>query len=208
MQTLQETRRQVSDNLRFIGQAIRRPVSIGAVMPSSKSLAEAMAAEIDPDLPGRVIELGGGTGNITAALLDGQVLARDLIVLERQAELCQVIARRFPEITVLRGDATRLGRLLRKAGGLPVKAVVSGLPLLTMPRRVEAAIVTQAFSVMAADGIFVQFTYGPLSPITRSITNSLDIVGFRSNWVLDNMPPAAVWVYRRRSALPALKQAV
>lgn len=203
MQTLQETRRQVRDNFSFLRQAIRRPVSIGAVMPSSKSLAEAMAAEIDPSLPGRVIELGGGTGNITAALLDGHVDARDLVVIERETELCHVIARRFPEVNVRQGDATRLGRLLRKSKEPPVKAVVSGLPLLTMPKRIEAAIVNQAFSVMKQDGIFVQFTYGPLSPITRSITNALDIVGMRSDWVLDNMPPAAVWVYRHRSARAA-----
>ena len=61
---------------------------------------------------------------------------------------------------------------------------------------------------MQDDGIFVQFTYGPLSPITRSVSNSLDIAGLRSDWVLDNVPPAAVWVYRQRSALPPLKQAV
>lgn len=207
MQTLQETRRQVRDNLSFIRRAITRPKSIGAVMPSSKSLADAMAAEIDPDQPGRVIELGGGTGNITAALLNGRVLPKDLIVIEQEPELCKVISRRFPDIKVIQGNAARLHLLLRN-DRQPVKAVVSGLPLLSMKRRIEAAIVGSAFIVMQNDGIFVQFTYGPLSPITRSVSNSLDIAGLRSDWVLDNVPPAAVWVYRHRSAVPPLKQAV
>ena len=61
---------------------------------------------------------------------------------------------------------------------------------------------------MQDGGKFIQFTYGPLSPITRSVSNSLDIVGLRSDWVLDNVPPAAVWVYRHRAAVPPLKQAV
>lgn len=207
MQTLQETRRQVRDNLSFIRRAITRPKSIGAVMPSSKSLADAMAAEIDPDQPGRVVELGGGTGNITAALLNGRVLPKDLIVIEQEPELCKVISRRFPDIKVIQGNAARLHLLLR-GDRQPVKAVVSGLPLLSMKRRIEAAIVGSAFIVMQDDGIFVQFTYGPLSPITRSVSNSLDIAGLRSDWVLDNVPPAAVWVYRHRSAVTALKQAV
>jgi len=46
----------------------------------------------------------------------------------------------------------------------------------------------------------VQFTYGPLSPVSRSISRDLDIVGARVDWVLDNVPPASVWNYRRRAA--------
>ena len=61
--------------------------------------------------------------------------------------------------------------------------------------------------MLADDGIFIQFTYGPLPPITRAVTNAQDLVGQRSEWVLDNMPPAAVWVYRRRAPGSALKQA-
>ena len=70
------------------------------------------------------------------------------------------------------------------------------------------SIMRNCFSILEPGGVFVQFTYGPLSPITRSVSNSLDIAGLRSDWVLDNVPPAAVWVYRHRSAVPSLKQAV
>ncbi len=207
MQTLHETKRQVRDNLSFIRRAIRRPGSIGAVMPSGKSLAGAMAAEVDPAAPGPVVELGGGTGNITSALLDRGIPARDLVVIEREPDLCQVIARRFPQLRVLQGNATRLGRLLRNERVPPVKAVVSGLPLLSIPKRIEESVIAQAFSVLDDDGIFIQFTYGPLAPIGRAVTNAQHLVGQRSEWVLDNMPPAAVWVYRRRPMGEALKHA-
>ena len=42
-----ETQHDLLRNLRFLRLWLKRPVSLGAVMPSSKSLATAMAAEID-----------------------------------------------------------------------------------------------------------------------------------------------------------------
>ena len=199
-----ETQRDLVRNLRFLRLWLQRPVSLGAVMPSSKSLAAAMAAEINPSAPGAVVELGGGTGNITAALLESGIDPKDLVVIEQEAALCRVISTRFPGIRVICGDATRLRRLLREAGINRVKAVVSGLPLLSIPKKAERLIVAQAFSVLAEDGSFVQFTYGPRSPVSRSIASGLDIVGGRSHWVLDNLPPAAVWQYRRRGEMPAI----
>ena len=51
--------------------------------------------------------------------------------------------------------------------------------------------------MLAQDGVFVQFTYGPLSPVPRVITRSLELVKDRSAWVLRNVPPASVWRYSR-----------
>ena len=65
--------------------------------------------------------------------------------------------------------------------------------------------IAAAFKVLPEDGALVQFTYGPRAPVSRAIARGLDIVGERAHWVLDNLPPAAVWQYRRRAALPELK---
>ncbi|MGH6618516.1 MAG: hypothetical protein ACREF6_03135, partial [Alphaproteobacteria bacterium] len=58
-------------------------------------------------------------------------------------------------------------------------------------------ILAQAFEVLLQDGVFVQYTYGPLSPVPRCITRSLALVKDRSAWVLRNVPPASVWRYSR-----------
>lgn len=202
------SRNPVRDHFRFLRTWLRSPTRVGAVMPSGRSLAAAMASEIDPSIPGAVVELGGGTGNITAALLDSAVAPRDLVVIEQEPSLCRVIAERFPDVKVICGDARRLRRLLREAGIGKVKAVVSGLPLLSMPKRTEHAIMSQVFAVLPEDGVYVQFTYGPRAPISRPIATALDLLGDRSHWVLDNIPPAAVWHYQRREALAPLGRAI
>ena len=64
--SLTGTRRSsLRENLDFVRLWLRRPVSLGAILPSSKGLAQAMAEQVDPLDPGAVVELGGGTGSIT-----------------------------------------------------------------------------------------------------------------------------------------------
>src|ERR1700735_2379972 len=51
----------LDDEVRFIRSWIERPLSIGAVTPSGKVLARALARSFDPDRAGRVLHLGPGT---------------------------------------------------------------------------------------------------------------------------------------------------
>jgi phosphatidylethanolamine/phosphatidyl-N-methylethanolamine N-methyltransferase len=183
-------------NLSFLRRWLQNPRAVGAVVPSSRSLASAMAAEIDLAAPGAVVELGGGTGNVTAALLEAGVPPQDIAVVERDPTFARLIAARFPRVRVLQGDAADLRRLLREADIGPVKAVVSGLPLLSIPDRVCLRIIAEAIGALTETGILVQFTYGPASPVSRRILARLGLEARRTSWVVENFPPASVWRYR------------
>jgi phosphatidylethanolamine/phosphatidyl-N-methylethanolamine N-methyltransferase len=187
-------------NLNFLRRWLQNPRAVGAVVPSGRSLASAMAAEIDLGAPGAVVELGGGTGNVTAALLEAGVAPQDIVVVERDPSFAKVIAARFSDVRVLQGDAADLRRLLRNAGVGPVKAVVSGLPLLSIPDRICLRIIAEAIETLTDDGVLVQFTYGPASPVSRRILTRLDLEAQRAAWVVDNFPPASVWRYRASPA--------
>ena len=183
---------------RFFLHWIRKPRRIGAVIPSSASLAAAMAARIDTDAPGAVIELGGGTGCVTRAILSAGVKPENLIVVEREPEFCELIASAFPDTNVLCADACDLTALARRSGAARVKTVVSSLPLLSIKDSECRKILESAFSVLAPEGEFIQFTYGPAMPLSRAIADDLGIEGVRTEWVLSNFPPAAVWRFRRK----------
>ena len=201
-----ESHQCVRNHLRFFNLWLQNPTNIGAVVPSGKNLGVAMAAEIDPAAPGAVIELGGGTGSITSALLLRGIAPQDLVVVEREPSLCKIMRTRFPHIHVICGDARELGQLLAVAGISQVKAIVSGLPLLSLSKDVERDILLQCFNALPPEGFMVQFTYVPRPPVGRSIAVGLNLKATRTAWVLDNFPPASVWVYRRRAVDPALKQ--
>ena len=179
---------------------VRRPRSIGAIAPSSGCLALAIAREVDFELPGVVVELGGGTGSITEALEKGVADSHDIVVIEREASLCAFLSARFPGIRVLHGDARNLEGLLEKAGVDRVKAIVSGLPLLSMPGPERLEIFSQSFAVLPRNGVFVQFTYGLAAPVRHLTAEKIGIVGHRSGWILRNLPPAALWLYKHRAA--------
>ncbi len=194
--TRQRARR---DEFGFFLMWLRRPRRLGAIVPSGRALSRAMAASIDPEAPGVVVELGGGTGSITRAILRAGVAPQDLIVVEREAKLCKVIARHYPGVRVLCADARELKPLLDNAGIGPVKAVVSSLPLVAMVKDDCSQILAAAFAVLAPGGEFLQFTYSPAAPVPQQMRDKLGLQGIRSQWVLSNLPPAAVWRYRRWS---------
>ncbi len=183
-------------------QWLRDPLRTASVMPSSRELAAAMLAEL-PANTRRVIELGGGTGALTRALLGYGIRADALLVLELNEELHAHLRARFPQVRVLLGDAQQLPLMAAENGFLaqgPADAIVSGLGLLSMPRETQAAILEAAFSCLRADGHFVQFTYGPQPPVADEVARKLGLQVRRGTFVLRNVPPATVYVYTREDA--------
>ncbi len=73
----------LDDEVRFIRSWIEEPLATGAVMPSGKPLARAMAKCVDPDMEGPVIELGPGTGAVTAALVEQGIAPSRLVTTAR-----------------------------------------------------------------------------------------------------------------------------
>ena len=57
-----KTLRPIDDEVQFIRSWIEKPLSTGAVMPSGKLLARAMARLVDTATPGPIIELGSIPG--------------------------------------------------------------------------------------------------------------------------------------------------
>lgn len=178
----------------FLRQWVKNPMSIGAIAPSSRRLADAMARQVPAQGTGPVIELGGGTGNITAGLLRAGIAPGRLVVLERDPALHRLLQQRYPQLRVVLGDAAALVETLRPLGIHQADAVVSGLPLLSIPRDVQDKIVRGVFALLLPGAPFIQFTYGPCSPVGRE---RLGVSGKVAKWVAANLPPASVWVYRR-----------
>jgi len=179
--------------LTFLQSWLRAPHHIGAIAPSSRFLARAIAKQVDLSGTDPIVELGAGTGNVTKALLHWGIPAERLIVVERDKLLCQLLHRRFPNLKIIEGDAADLRALLAPMGVTRLSAVVSSLPLLAMPRNVRRAIVDEAFALLGEDGHYVQFTYG----LGKLLGEEADLHGTREAFVLLNLPPASVWRFRQ-----------
>jgi phospholipid N-methyltransferase len=185
----------------FFRQWLTRPLSTAALAPSGPFLNRRMVEAIPPGTR-RVIELGAGTGALTRALLDHGIAVHDLLAIEFNPDLHRYLSWRFPGLEVARGDARELGRMpavATFAREAPVQAIVSGLGLLSMSREAQYAILSAAFELMPGDGSFVQFTYGPVSPVAEEVMRRLGLRARRHGFTLRNLPPASVYVFTRDS---------
>ena len=189
------SQRLLGDETHFLKTLFESPRLTGAVAPSGRFLARAMARAIDPSGEGLVVELGPGTGPVTRALIENGVARERLVLVEYDSGFCRLLAQRFAPVEVVQGDAYDLKRTLAGLEGRPIAAVVSSLPLLNQPPALRAKLIEDAFALMGPDGVFVQFTYGLASPIPRE-TCAKRFSAHCSAPIWRNLPPARVWTYR------------
>jgi phosphatidylethanolamine/phosphatidyl-N-methylethanolamine N-methyltransferase len=184
----------LDDEVRFLRSWIEKPLHMGAVMPSGRVLARTMAQYVDIDSDAPVIELGPGTGAITSALIAQGVDQKRLVLVEYNPGFCALLRDRYPQATVVQGDAYALRDSLWNVLSAPASAVVSGLPLVTKPMLTRLKLIRDAFVAMAPGSPFVQFTYSVAPPIPKSLPG---VSTEASERIWMNLPPARVWVYRK-----------
>lgn len=185
----------LTDSGRFLKALVGEPRLTGAIAPSGRALARAMAAATGTPSKGLVVELGPGTGPVTQALIENRITPERLLLVEYDPGFCRTLERRFGGVRVIQGDAYDLSHTLAPFSGQPVAAVVSSLPLLNQPPPRRTKLIADAFALMGPAGVFVQFTYGLQSPIPREFCASRYSAS-RSRPIFLNLPPAFVWTYK------------
>lgn len=183
----------------FFREWLKAPLTTAAVSPSSPELAAEMLREL-PSEPRRVVELGGGTGVFTEAILKRGLDPAHLLVFELNETLHQHLQQRFPLTPIVCADARQIVAVLHdqrfaEPGG--VDAIISGLGLLSMNAELQQEILAPAFEALAPDGRFIQFTYGPTNPVKSSVMRHLGLHARRAGFTLRNLPPASVYVLTR-----------
>ena len=166
----------------------------GAVSPSGKALARAMAKEVAPDGDWPVLELGPGTGPVTAALIERGIAPERIVAVEFNPDFCALLVERYRGLNVVEGDAYDLATALPPGLSGPYAAAVSSLPLLTRPAEARRAFIEGVLDRVLPGGGLIQFSYG-LGPPVKAHAGRFTVT--RAAFVIANLPPAQVWLYRR-----------
>jgi len=167
---------------------LRDPSVIGAVASSSAALGDAMAAMV-PHRKGLVVELGPGDGALTRRLVAAGIPESDILMIELGDQFIAPLRAEFPKAKLVHGSATDVQKLV---GRSPVRAVVSGLPLRSLPAAVTEVTVRGVHAVLRANpgSRYIQFTYDPIRNTAELVS---PIAAFRlleRKWVVRNVPPA------------------
>lgn len=185
-----------TEEIRFFKSWIDQPKTIGAILPTSRTTARRMASLIKKGSESPVLELGPGTGVITKAILERGIKPENLFSVEYNEEFISDLQSDFPNINILHGDAFELDRLLEKHNFGKFGCVISAIPMLNFPTKQRILLLNKLFDMLEPNAPVVQISYGPLSPITPDWeTFTVEPL----EWVMKNIPPARLWVYRRLS---------
>ncbi len=182
------------DELKFFRGWMHKPKSVGSIVPTSSVTARRMASIVDLTSGLPVLEIGPGTGVITRALLSRGVPAGKLHVVEYSHEFVRHLRRQFPAVNVVEGDAFDLDATLEPDAPALFDCVVSGIPLLNFPVAKRVAYIEQLLERIPGGRPVIQLTYGPRSPIPPGL-GTYEVRHF--DFVIRNIPPTQLWVYRR-----------
>jgi phosphatidylethanolamine/phosphatidyl-N-methylethanolamine N-methyltransferase len=172
----------------FVAVALARPSTVGAILPSSRQLADAMARAASGAQ--RLIELGAGTGAITEALCRCHPHVPTLAV-EMETALAEHLRQRFPQIEVRAAAAHEVLREVQRRPG--PTALVSSLPFRSLPPRLRlrSSLAIERFLAEHPARRLVQYTYLPRAPFHLRLGGALRWRQLEAVW--RNVPPAWVW---------------
>ena len=178
----------------FMLRVLRNPRQLGAVAPSSPQLGALLARHAAGTDDSPIVELGGGSGALTRAMLKAGIDPARIFVIELESTLAAYLKTAFPSVTVLHGNAAELNKILPPKIVGKVRRVVSGLPMINIPEPVRRQILESSFDIMAEDGAFLQYTYSPRSSINAK---AYHLKKKRLGTIFFNIPPATVWQYTK-----------
>lgn len=181
---------------------MRDPTRIGAIAPSSPSLAKAMVRGIDFSHRRTVLEFGPGTGPFTHALREALPDPSSYLGIERESKFVDLLRVRFPDMQFVCGSAEEAHAVHEKTGMNEVGAIISGLPFASLPPKVQDGII-QSIDRLARPGCEVrtfQYVHAYALPAAVRFRRRMrEHFGphRRSAPVLMNLPPSFVLSWRR-----------
>jgi phosphatidylethanolamine/phosphatidyl-N-methylethanolamine N-methyltransferase len=180
----------------FIQELVNTPRQVGAILPSSKKLAVAMARWLPDDPNSYALELGPGTGSVTEALFERGLPEDRLIAIEQSPKMADLLRSRFPRAKIITGDAFQLDKLLKRHARHAdnIGMVFSSLPLLNFEPHIADNLAQKIRAVLPAQGKLIQYSYhlGNKQPKAAAHFRLL-----ASSLIWLNLPPARVSVYQK-----------
>lgn len=184
------TRANRDTKLAFFQGFLRRPQTVGSVIPSSRFLERRILKLAGIEKNDTVVELGPGTGGTTQALLnelgpDGKLLSIE-VEQEFVEMLREIVDSRFiPH----HGSAEDISGILASHGLGAPDVVISGIPFSTMPPDVATRIVHEIHDVLPVGKSFVAYQFRDSvaefsTPVFGTPEVSLELI---------NIPPMRVY---------------
>ncbi|MBS1983449.1 MAG: methyltransferase domain-containing protein [Bdellovibrionales bacterium] len=192
-------------HLTFLKAFLRRPQTVGSIVPSSGALAREMISQINFLTSQRIVEVGPGTGAITRYLIEHLGSTSHYMGIDINPHFIANLQQQFPRGTFVQGSGAQLWELLSQRAMLPASDIVSSIPWTILSHGLRDQILCEVTRSLAPDGTFTTFSYihAPLAPRGIEFMQQLhEYFGEvqRSKTIWWNFPPAHVIHCRKPKA--------
>lgn len=187
--------------LLFAQALLRAPREVGAIAPSSFSLGDRLATVVPRKDDAVIVELGAGTGVVTAMIDIRRSPKSTFLAFERNPALAREVMRQAPRAQVISDDARNLREHLAKHHLATVNAVVCGLPWANFSATEQGELLDAITDVLDTGGVFTTFAYLHALALPQArrfrdtLTTRFDEV-LPTRTVFRNIPPAITYVCR------------
>lgn len=181
----------------FLKEFVSKPHEVGAIAPSSPSLAREVTGSVDWDRVAVVAEYGAGLGAITEEILK-KIDGRDFFAIELNEVYADRFSRMFPHVRLYRDSVANVESICETHGVDRIDCVISSLPWAIFSQESQDELLDAMLRVMSPNGQFVTFAYlhGLVLPTGRRFRRKLAArfrIVERSRVVWRNTPPAIVY---------------
>lgn len=179
----------------FLRGFIKHPVMVGSVIPSSRTLIDAMLAPVDWNNTRLFVEYGPGVGTFCRPILERLPADAKLLVIDTNPDFTEYLhdTIRDPRFVAVTGSAADVGRIIAGHGFTHADFILSGLPFSTLPAGVGPAIASETAKALRVGGAFLVYQFSP--KVRDFIAPYFPRIDKGFTWA--NIPPATLfWAWK------------
>jgi phosphatidylethanolamine/phosphatidyl-N-methylethanolamine N-methyltransferase len=188
--------------VKFLKEFIAKPVTTGAVAPSSPALARMMVEGLHLAAADAVLEYGPGTGVFTEYILREIKRSSKFAAIELNPRFAGIFKARHPDVRLFEDSVENVQAICALAGMPSVDCIVSGLPWAAFSESMQVRFLDEMMLVLKPGGRFATFAYihGLALPAAKRFAGLLPkyfTSVSKSPVVWMNVPPAFVYRCQR-----------
>lgn len=189
----------MKESILFLKNFVAKPEATGAILPSSKFLADEIVRQAGVAQANLILEFGAGTGSFTEKIVKIKKIDSHFVAVERNAELVGILKGKFPDEHIVWDSIENIEEILNRLGIYgKADCIVCGLPWASFNERLQKKLLDTTHDILRDGGVFTTFAYlqGLLLPAGQKFKKNIHKCFTKvekSPIVWRNLPPAFVY---------------